>query len=307
MKKNEIDLIVLREFSKKHNEIFDEFLATQHKIFENLELKNLDNKIRNLKTDIATLKFEGKPTKKLEKELLEIENELNLTLEKNNIDRSLLTPNYSCHFCEDTGILNKKYCPHCYAKNYLKKLIELSTANLKEINSLEKINTKIYGKNENEIKEVISALKNPDNLSKRTIVFAGKTGTGKTYLAKSFLKYCLKQFKYSRFVSAYTLSKEITPSFENNFDTKLQDYIDYEVLVIDDLGSEPKHKNFSERLLNVINERQESNKFTIITTNLTPKDIAETYSERIFSRIFDKNVASIRFFSGKDLRATFND
>lgn len=305
MKKNEIELIVLRECSEKHNEVFENFLATQQKIFEKAELKKLDNKIRNLKTDIATKKFEKKSTSKLEKELMNAELELNLELEKNNIDKSCLTPNYSCNFCEDTGILNSTHCPHCYSKNYLKKLISLSKTNLKEINSLEKIDTKIYGEKEDEIKNIILALKNFENLSKKTIVFAGKTGTGKTYLSKSFLKFCLKKFKYCRFVSSFALSSDITPNLENNFNTKLQDYIDYDVLVIDDLGSEPKHKNFAERFLNIINERQENNKFTIITTNLTPIEIANTYSDRVFSRIFDKNIASVCFFSGKDLRTTF--
>lgn len=302
MKKNEIELMVLRECSEKHNEVFENFLSIQQKIFKNPNLKKIDNHIRTLKTDIANLKFENKDTKKLENELAKAEKQLITLLEENNIEKSLLVPSYSCSFCEDIGIVNKKHCPHCFSKNYLKKLIELSNVDLKQVNSLEKIDTKIYGEKEKEIIDIISKLKNLSSSSKNTVIFAGKTGTGKTYLSKSFLKYCLKQFKYSRYVSAYNLAKEITPTAENNFNTKLQDYIDYDVLVIDDLGSEPKYKNFGERLLNIINERQESDKITIITTNFMPKELAEAYSERIFSRFFDKNISFVYLFSGNDLR-----
>ena len=294
MNKKEIDLIVLKEYSKKHNEIFEQFLSTQEHIFSNTELKEIDNKIRSLKTDIANYKFENKDTNSLELELKNAENQLKILLKKYKIDEKLLSPNYSCSFCEDTGLVNGIKCVHCYTQNYFKKLVSLCGTNLKQIPSLDKVETKIYADNEANIKDVISKMWNLNSLSKNTIMFIGETGTGKTYLAKSFLKKCLKDFNYSFYVSSFTLAKDLIPNADNSFNTKLQDYIDFDVLVIDDLGAEPRYKNF--------NERQEKNKATLFTTNLTLKELAETYSERIFSRLMDKNISLAFKFSGKDLR-----
>ena len=302
MNKKEIDLIVLKEYSKKHNEIFEQFLANQEQIFSNIELKEIDNKIRNLKTDIANLKFENKDTNLLELELQNANNQLKTLLKKFNINEKLLSPNYSCSFCEDTGVINGIRCVHCYMQNYFKKLVDLCGTNLKQIPSIDKIDTKIYEENEANIKDIISKICNLNTLSKNTIMFFGETGTGKTYLAKSFLKSCLKDFKYSFYVSSFVLANDLTPNADNFYNTKLQDYIDFDVLVIDDLGAEPRYKNFNERFLNLINERQEKNKITLITTNLTLKELANTYSERIFSRLMDKNISLAFKLSGKDLR-----
>ena len=53
-------------------------------------------------------------------------------------------------------------------------------------------------------------------------------------------------------------------------------------------------------IFNIVNTRIIGGKKTIISTNLTPKEISETYTDRVFSRILDKFIP-LKFY-GHDLR-----
>ena len=76
-----------------------------------------------------------------------------------------------------------------------------------------------------------------------------------------------------------------------------------ELLVIDDLGTEPRYNNVTcEYLLMVIEERTSKGLSTMITTNLSPDRILRTYNERIYSRLFDKRRSVTLLFEGEDLR-----
>ena len=61
-----------------------------------------------------------------------------------------------------------------------------------------------------------------------------------------------------------------------------------EVLMIDDLGSEPLMQNVTvEQLFNLLNERQNKGLSTVISTNLEMSKFRERYTERIASRLRD--------------------
>ena len=58
-----------------------------------------------------------------------------------------------------------------------------------------------------------------------------------------------------------------------------------DLLIIDDLGTEMTNTFVTSQLFFVLNERILRRKSTLISTNLSLETFAETYSERIFSRI----------------------
>ena len=77
----------------------------------------------------------------------------------------------------------------------------------------------------------------------------------------------------------------------------------FDILVIDDLGTEPIYNNVTrEYLLALISERLDKNKHFIITTNLTAEEMLSRYNERFISRLSDKNKTKFIPFNGKDLR-----
>ena len=57
-----------------------------------------------------------------------------------------------------------------------------------------------------------------------------------------------------------------------------------------------------EYLYLIINERLMNHLPTIITTNLTPIDILNTYDERIYSRLMSKKTSVSISLDGEDLR-----
>jgi DNA replication protein DnaC len=72
-------------------------------------------------------------------------------------------------------------------------------------------------------------------------------------------------------------------------DEQINDYLDCDVLIIDDLGTEPTIKNVTqEHIYNILNERLVNKRAFIITTNLDPNAIMERYDQRIARRILAK-------------------
>ena len=76
---------------------------------------------------------------------------------------------------------------------------------------------------------------------------------------------------YGLYIPSFNLNNELL-SYHTTFDNtkNLDRFLNPDVLVIDDLGTENMFKNITqEYLLYLLNERQRLNKTTIFTTNLT--------------------------------------
>ena len=86
--------------------------------------------------------------------------------------------------------------------------------------------------------------------------------------------------------------------------SEIQNYIDADILLIDDLGSEPVLKNVTvEYLYTILNERLVKNRATCISSNLdSPTKILDRYGERIYSRLANKLLSLNILFTGKDNR-----
>ncbi|MGX8233976.1 ATP-binding protein [Bacillus subtilis] len=131
-------------------------------------------------------------------------------------------------------------------------------------------------------------------------IFTGKAGTGKSHLSMSMLKVVneySKPYRKCLFVSVDEMMRRIKDSFNNkdSYYTE-QRMIDLltsaDLLVMDDLGAETgaitsdkTATDFTTRTLYaIINGRM--NKPTIITTNLSSRDMAKMYDSKLISRMF---------------------
>ena len=137
-------------------------------------------------------------------------------------------------------------------------------------------------------------------------MFTGNTGLGKTFLSNAIANELLKSGKTVLYQTAPNmLDSIINYRFNKDVDYNIyQSILDVDLLIIDDLGTETLNSMKFTELINVINTRILNHNHhitkTIISTNLSLKDLSQTYDERIFSR-FVGYYDICRFF-GEDIR-----
>lgn len=231
-------------------------------------------------------------------------------LKKYSISPDSFIPKYSCKNCQDSGFKDGKIC-ECLKKDWLLESMEQSNVDLSNISRLTDYNTSLFG---NDAKPYMNRLKKyftnylssfPNNQI-YNIVLSGNTGSGKTYLAKILAKEVIIKGFSAYYTSSFNMVNSML-KYHTSFDKEsglLDSLLEPELLIIDDLGTEPIFNNITkEYFLSIIEERINSRKKTIFTTNLDTDGILARYQERIFSRITNKqNCILLRMQSEKDLR-----
>lgn len=140
------------------------------------------------------------------------------------------------------------------------------------------------------------------SLDSPSIVMLGKTGLGKTHLSLAIAKSVID----GGYGVVYAPAQKLVSSLEKEHftlgagDTLLRKYTECDLLIIDDLGAEFQSSFSNAALGNLINERLYENRPTVISTNLTGKELADRYTERTASRILGEYRKL--FFVGEDIR-----
>ena len=133
----------------------------------------------------------------------------------------------------------------------------------------------------------------------------GLAGVGKTFLINCIAKELIESAHSVIYFSAFRLFERFAEttfgrSSEDRAKELQQHIFECDLLIIDDLGTELVNSFVSSQLFLILNERILRRRSTLISTNLTLGTFADTYSERIFSRI-SSNYQMLRLF-GDDIR-----
>jgi len=137
-------------------------------------------------------------------------------------------------------------------------------------------------------------LKKPD----KNILFSGVCGCGKTHLAVGLCRELTKsKTRYKmQFITAPDLLLKIRQGYnQDRFDEDkfIERYSGIDFLFLDDLGSEKTTEHARATFYLIIDRRDRELKPTIVTSNLTPGQIAERIDERIASRLAGGSVVKI--------------
>ena len=141
--------------------------------------------------------------------------------------------------------------------------------------------------------------------SKENIILVGQSGTGKTHLAISFaIKALSKEYSvYFTTVSDLLYNLHIAKA-DNSYPRKLKQIVNYDLLILDELGFKQLPKYSSDDFFAIISKRYE-HKSTIITTNKEIQEWNDIFDEEVLTRaIVDRLMhhASIFNIRGKSYR-----
>jgi DNA replication protein DnaC len=208
---------------------------------------------------------------------------------------------YTCPICKDEGSINGEHC-QCFKQLKADMLFQASP--IKRQLAYENFDTFDFSyysdqpsKTHNlspraNIQTVYDSAKTfvkhfPQGLN---LLFQGTTGVGKTFLTNCIAAELLKQGYMVTYVSATQFFDTLADhSFhrENTAEDKerYQYLFDCDLLIIDDLGTEVNNQFVDSALFEYLNAHMKQTNSTIISTNLTMKQIEEKYSKRVLSRI----------------------
>lgn len=268
---------------------------------------------KSLTFEIGKLKAFNLNFQHKQKELDKIKEEKSAILKEIGLVESDLSPNYECKTCNDIGYAGNRMC-NCLKNKINDEIIKECAQGKEKLNSFDNFNAEVAKTPEHKdqlLKLKIKFSSFADKFPHETpkfILLTGNTGVGKTFLTECLATALIKKGNLVSFISAFGMNNMFL-SYHTAFSDDKQTYInallDPDVLVIDDLGTEPILKNVTkEYLYLILSERSIQNKLTVITTNLLPKEIMDRYNERISSRLFNKRESFLAQIVGSDLRLT---
>lgn len=238
---------------------------------------------------------------------------------ESNIPADYMDIIYDCKTCKDTGYLdNGKQC-NCLKQALVSRAYQMSNLeNVLKKENFKNFNIDIFRDEpfENEIMtprenmmDIVGIaegfINNFNENNGDNLLFYGTTGLGKTFLCNCIAKSLLDKNRIVIYQTAFTILEIIEKHRFGRGNKEFNDYqygllFEADLLVIDDLGTEVANTFTNAEIFNIVNTRIISGKKTLISTNLTPKEISETYTDRVFSRILDKFIP-LKFY-GYDLR-----
>ena len=288
---------ILREYDRQQlqhqyelNKRFDEVYAKIP------EYRALEESIPTISFSYTQKYIDGDKTAKteLKKELDAIVQKKQALLLQNGFPKNYLEMQYSCELCKDTGYVERQKCSCLQNKIFSALYDQSNIANFLQTNNFKHLSEEYYsGSDLENFRDAVSFCHDMvDHFEhkKENILFYGNVGVGKSFLSCCIAKELLdKGYSVLYFSSAQLFDLLASSTFdkdskENLYTTK-EDIYNCDLVVIDDLGTELINSFVSSSLFALLNERLLCNKSTIISTNLSLKDLRDLYSDRIFSRI----------------------
>lgn len=313
---------ILRDYENKRDQVKAHREERLREVYKKVpRIEEIDRELQRAGLSIAKALIRGvdnpeAAVEKLKDKLDLLKQERAFLLTENNIPLQYLDYHYQCSACEDSGFLPSGQKCKCFKQKLIVKAYDMS--NLSDILERENFQTfkldifsdeAFEGQSLTPRENMMNTLNvcegfvfNFDVNREDNLLFYGETGTGKTFLTNCIAKALLDRGKIVIYQTAFRLLEILEEIRFRNSDNKEKYKLLFEadLLIIDDLGTEMTNTFTNSELFNIINSRLLANKKTIISTNLSPKEIMDRYDDRIFSRLFSR--FTVLHFFGKDLR-----
>lgn len=265
----------------------------------------LSKMILEHQTDIAQgieqLKKQNLALQQMEKELLR----------QNGYPEDYLELHYTCPYCQDTGFVNGQVCTCFRQLEKQFRLRELNASSNLELCDFATFDLRYYPPEvdpalrtspREQMGKVLEFCKHyaaaftPES---RGLFFSGPTGLGKTHLSLAIAREVIAKGYGVVYGSAQNFFMAIEEEHFGRDRSRetLDQLLEADLLVLDDLGTEFSSAFTLSAVYNLLNTRK---KPTIISSNLTVKELQDKYSQRVVSRLFAQ-FTYLRFV-GRDIR-----
>ena len=280
--------------------------------------KDLDDKIASVSIAAgkARLRGESGVIEQLHEQIALFSEEKRRLLQAYGYSGDYLEPIYHCKTCHDTGYIDDEKCQclkqaivdYIYSQSTIRDILEKENFSSFSYDYYSTRPEKDRPSPRANMEAVVSLcrdfIKNFDCITKNNLLFLGNAGVGKTFLSHCIAYELINSGRTVLYLTAFQLFdllKQHAFSKEGNEpETSMEHLLGCDLLIIDDLGTELNNSFISSQLFLCMNERLLRGKATIISTNLSLRQLSQAYSERILSRIMEHY--QILNIYGEDIR-----
>ena len=248
----------------------------------------------------------------IKEENLALQREREWILEANDLDESALEPTPICPHCGGSGYVGAVMCECLRELCRQEQKKELSSL-LAGKETFETFRLDYYptetdpnmGVSPRQLMQVnlrhCKTYAAEFSLRSPSLLFSGGPGLGKTFLSACIARAVADNgFSVVYDTASRLFSDFETAKFGGDRTDLTKKYLECDLLIIDDLGTEMTTQFTQSVLYQVINTRMMESRPTIISTNLTDAGIKQRYSQAIASRLLGAYHAF--WFLGKDIR-----
>lgn len=316
---------ILTAYERKRDLADKHLLLRKNKVYSRIpEVKEIDDEISKIGLKLAKLILLNPHDKETilqetKFQMDRLKNRKEQLLNDFKVPTGYLNIKYDCSICKDSGFLNNGKKCNCFKQEIINQAYNMS--NLSRMLNTQNFSTFDASKFSTErdenlgispqenILETLSICEgfvmNFDKDNDENILFYGDTGLGKSFMSNCVAKELLDKGYIVIYQTAFKMFEIIEDYKFKNADDHIskdnyENLFDCDLLIIDDLGTELTNSFTNSELFNILNTRLLAGKKTIISTNLSPIQLGEIYTQRIFSRVFDR-FRMIKFI-GNDLR-----
>lgn len=244
---------------------------------------------------------------RIAEENLQAQTEREALLEAFGLGRDYLSPKHYCEKCRDTGFVNGMRC-ECFEALIKKYAIKELNENCRiKLIRFEDFSLEWYDPSCREVMrknlEMCKAYADGFSRSSDSLFFFGGTGLGKTHLSSAIAERLLSRGVLVAYDSVSNYLRRLeNERFGRSSDNTMDLLLSADLVILDDLGSEYKSSFNDSAVYDILNSRINYSLPTIISTNLSFKELGSRYNERIFSRLGGAFIPVE--FVGKDIRLT---
>jgi len=253
---------------------------------------------------------------------LELQEERRSEIIRAGFPPDYLEDDYMCHKCNDTGYVRSSMCD-CLNELYLNEQRK-SLSSLLRLGGETFDNFDLTYYSEEPAPETgISPRRTMEIIYETCVEYARKFSVksmnlffnGAPGLGKTFLSACIARVVAENGYSVvYDMASDIFSVFEDAKFARTEDqeevraeikrYMECDLLIIDDLGTEMTTSFTVSALFEIVNTRLRTGKKTLVSSNMTLNELRRRYSEQIMSRL--EGEYQVLTFRGEDIRKLRN-